>query len=78
MRNQPELITKIAELKRRIGQIIKEIPDNQLLTILEFHEGMEFPKYKITVEALEEDFFVDAKGTKWKRVRDEDEEHGEI
>ena len=69
MRNQPELITKIAELKRRIGQIIKEIPDNKLPTILEFHEGMEFPKYKITVEALEEDFFVDAKGAKWKRVK---------
>ena len=74
MQNAPELITKIAELKKRLGQIIKEIPDVNLPTILEFHEGMEFPKYRITIEALEEDFYIDAKGKKWKRVKEDEDE----
>lgn len=34
-----------------------------------FNRGIEYPQYKITIEEVEEDFFVDSKGTKWMRVK---------
>lgn len=70
--NVHETITKMSDLKRAVGQVINEINVDQLPIVLSFHEGMEFSKYKITIQAIEEEFFVDTKGTKWKRVHDDD------
>lgn len=72
MDEDQEIITKVAELKKRIGYIINDHPHLDEPVTLEFHEGMEFPKYRITIEALEEDFYVDAKGKKWKRVKEDE------
>ena len=67
-----KVITKISELKRVISDVIKGKMDDILPVVLTYHEGMEFSKYKITIEAMEEEFFVDAKGKKWQRVHDND------
>ncbi len=70
--NLHETITKMSHLKRAVAQVINEIDVDELPIVLSFHEGMEFSKYKITIQAIEEDSFVDANGKKWKRVHDDD------
>jgi hypothetical protein len=67
-----EEIKKISELKRSVGRLIHETPDRELPQILIYKEGLEFSKYKITIEVVQEDYFVDGKGQKWKKVNDDD------
>lgn len=66
------IIHTIGELKKTIGQIFKgkgdierTIPDEII-----FNRGIEYTKYKITIQIVEEDFFVDSKGNKWQKVKD--------
>ena len=63
-----ENITKMSELKRCVNEVISSTPNNKLPVVLNYHQGMEFSKYKITIEALEEKFFIDSKGNKWQKV----------
>lgn len=66
-------VSKLAELKRTLGQILNESSNGDFPKEITFSRGIEFPKYKITVEEIEEDFFVDKKGTRWvKDKKDED------
>lgn len=63
-----ESISKISVLKRRIKQII-ENDQLQSPTILTYSEGFSMPNFKITVELVPQDSFVDAKGVRWIRER---------
>lgn len=67
-------VSTIAELKRVIGKIISDTPDNELPKEITFNRGIDYSKYKITIEAIEEDFFVDSKGVKWKKMKQDDED----
>lgn len=60
-------ISKISELKRALSIALKATPDNELPLTYIFDEGMEFSKYKITLELIEQDSFIDKKGRKWVR-----------
>ena len=67
----------LSELKRSLSQIMKDVSDGTKKTII-YNRGLEFPKYKLTIEEIEEDYFVDSKGEKWMKVSkaklaDEDE-----
>ena len=61
-------VSAIAELKKIIGKIISDTPDNELPKEIIFNRGIDYSKYKITIETIEEDFFIDAKGVKWKKI----------
>lgn len=70
-------INKLIDLKRTFGLMLKnqsrsnskglstEFPKEII-----FSRGIEFPQYKITIEEIEDDYFIDAKGTKWMKVKE--------
>lgn len=62
-------VSKLSELKKSIGQIINDnSPNRDFPKVITFNRGIEFTKYKITIDEIEEDFFVDSKGTKWVKA----------
>ena len=63
-------VGNLAELKRTIGQILKENAQGKFPKEITFTRGIEYPKYKITIEEMEEDTFTDSKGQKWKKVKE--------
>lgn len=68
-------VNKLSELKKTIGQLINDVNSRDFPKAITFNRGIEFPKYKITIEELEEDFFIDAKGNKWvKAAKDAQDE----
>lgn len=58
--------SKMNNLKNAIKDTIRN-PASQLPCEFFFHEGFEKPKYKITIEAIQQDFFIDSNGVKWVR-----------
>jgi len=68
------LLSKTVELKRVIAQIINDDKSGKFPQVITFSRGIEFPKFKITIEEIDEDFFVDSKGVKWVKAKDDDEE----
>ena len=44
--------------------------ETQFPVILHFCEGLGEPLFKITVDKVEDDVFVDGKGQKWMRVKE--------
>lgn len=64
-------INKLADLKRAIGDIIVNDSTKEFPLVINFSRGLQHAKYKITFEEIEEDFFVDSKGIKWMKIKDE-------
>lgn len=62
---------KLSELKKTIGQIINEANSKEFPRELSYSRGIEYPKFKITIEEIEEDFFIDSKGVKWIKSKEE-------
>lgn len=65
--------SKLAEVKRELGNILNDSKKTKFPSEITFSRGIEYPKFKITIEEIEEDFFVDSKGQRWAKVKDEDE-----
>lgn len=63
-----ESISKISILKRRIKDIVEDA-QLQSPTILVYSEGFSMPNYKITIELVPQDSFVDSKGVRWIREK---------
>jgi hypothetical protein len=63
-------LSRLAELKREIGKIMSE-GDNDKDFPMEiiYSRGIEFPTYKIQIELVEEDVFIDSRGTKWVKAK---------
>ena len=61
---------KISELKARITELIRQNSINGFPQTLVFNERAGLPRYKITIDAIQEDFFIDEKGTKWMKVKE--------
>lgn len=69
------LLSKTVELKRVIAQIINDDDKSgKFPKVITFSRGIEYPKFKITIEEIDEDFFVDSKGVKWVKAKDDDDE----
>lgn len=66
------LLNKTVELKRAIAQIINDDKSEKFPQVITFSRGIEYPKFKITIEEIDEDFFVDSKGVKWVKAKDEE------
>jgi len=65
-------VGKLLELKKIIGQILNDVNEHEFPKVITFNRGIEHPKYRITIEEIDEDFFVDAKGSKWMKVKDDE------
>jgi hypothetical protein len=67
-------VSKISELKKAVAQIMSDVSNKKdFPKVITFNRGIEYPKYKVTVEEIEEDFFVDSKGTKWIKAGSHDQ-----
>lgn len=64
-------MNKISELKGWLRDCVRLRPDDDFPLSEVFCEGNTAPAYRITIEVLEKDFFIDSKGQKWVRVKDE-------
>lgn len=58
-------------LSREIKEALWDCPEDniQFTRILFFCEGIGDPTFKITIEKLDQDSFVDGKGETWVRVK---------
>lgn len=63
-------VTKLLELKSSIAKLINNSSASDFPKTIIFSRGIDFPQFKITIEVVEEDFFIDQKGVKWVRVND--------
>jgi len=59
-------IKKMSHLKKEIKKIIEDEKTTYPQEIF-YHEGFEHTKYKITIEVIAQDYFIDSKGVKWIR-----------
>lgn len=66
------LVTKAIDLKSVISKLVKEDKSETFPQVITFTRGLEHPKFKITIEEIDEDFFVDSKGVKWVKAKEED------
>lgn len=59
-----------AELKKFLKDIMEsdEIPKEPITLI--FDQGIGFPQFKITVEAIDNPYFIDKNGQKWMKVNE--------
>lgn len=71
-------LTKTIDLRNVIAKIINDDTSENFPKVITFSRGIEFPKYKITIEEIEEDFFVDSKGVKWAKVKDTEKKESKI
>lgn len=67
-------VNKLSERKKTIGQLINDTSSKDFPKSITFNRGIEYPKYKITIEEIEDDFFIDAKGNKWIRSKEDAQE----
>lgn len=65
-------ITKRSELQRKIKDAVEEDADMDLPLTLTYCEGFGFNKYEITIKMLEADTFIDSRGVKWVKARDQE------
>lgn len=64
-----ERVNKISDLKSWVTEQVKATPVDQFPKVVEYHEGLEEPVYKVSISVEEQDFFIDKKGTKWLRQK---------
>ena len=64
-----EEITKINELKSNITNCIRQESKNQFPMHFLYKDTLTAPLFKITVEIVEKDFFIDDRGIKWIREK---------
>lgn len=60
-------IKKIPELLRQIKKAIVTEDDFPIELIL--CQGMEFPEYKVRIEVVEKDHYIDSNGQKWVKSK---------
>ena len=63
------IIKHLPVLKREIELAVGPTPKDKFPLHLTYNEGMECPTFKITIEELEIDTYIDATGQKWKKVK---------
>lgn len=66
-------IKNMLDLKSQMARIIHESSSLDFPQELILNKGIEYPKYKITIELVDEKVFIDNKGVKWVRVDDDSE-----
>ncbi len=63
-------LSRLAELKKLIGKIMTDGEDDNAFPMeIIYSRGLEFPTYKIQIELVEEDEFIDSRGIKWVKSK---------
>jgi hypothetical protein len=68
IKNKEEEFDKISKLKSRITELIRSVPNKEFPFVLTFNEMITHPRYRITIEVIEEDSFIDSEGRKWVKA----------
>lgn len=63
------MIKQISELKRKITESLRVTPRDQLPHEFMFQESWADGQYKITIEAIPSDIYIDEKGQKWEKIK---------
>lgn len=58
--------SRISDIKREITQLLKATPD-EFPETMTYQEDGNIDQYKITIELVDKDHFIDSKGRKWYR-----------
>ena len=66
--NKELTLEHLPSLNREIRKILKEYKTQKFPLIINYNEGMEYPKFKITIEKEDIDVYTDSKGQKWKKI----------
>lgn len=66
----PTKFDKFGRLKIQLTRDMRKDDMTQFPLQYILEEGFEHPSYKVTVELVEKDFFVDSKGQKWVRQKE--------
>ncbi len=61
-------IDHLPDLNRQIKNLMFRPTEDIWPFVIDYCEGMEFPQYRITIEKIDCDTFVDANGQTWKKV----------
>lgn len=67
-------INRLLDLKKMIGLLFVDYANQKFPVEITFSKGIEHPKFKIRIEESNEDFFIDASGTKWIKAKNEPQE----
>jgi hypothetical protein len=59
--------SRISDIKREITQLLKATPDDKFPETMTYQEDGNIDQYKITIELVDKDHFIDSKGRKWYR-----------
>lgn len=62
-------VTKLQDLKKEISHIMAESENTEFPLEIVYNRGVEHKQFKITIEEIEEDFFIDPKGRRWEMVK---------
>lgn len=73
LKKEDAKINKLSDLKRTIGHIINDTNENDFPRVIYFNRGIEYRKFKVTIEEIDEDFFIDSKGSRWVKIKDDSE-----
>lgn len=67
-------VNNVADLKRMISHMISVTNVQDFPRVIHYNRGIEYSKFKVTIEEIDEDFFIDSKGSKWVKVKDSSKE----
>lgn len=65
-------VMKMIDLKNIICKLLGSKNDTEFPLTINYSRGIEHEKYKITIEKYEEDFFIDSKGAKWVKLKNDE------
>jgi hypothetical protein len=63
-------IHKMHELIMALTKLVEDTPPSQFPQVLNYKPAIHSTKYRITVEIVQPDFYVDHNGNKWARVKE--------
>jgi len=63
-------IHKMHELMIAMAKIVEDTPTSQFPQILTYKANIHSVKYKITVEVVQPEFYIDHQGNRWARVKE--------
>jgi len=62
-------LAKLSEVNRVVRNSLIRHEDKEFPVQVYFNQGIQFPRFKVTIEKEESDVYVDPSGQKWKKVK---------
>lgn len=61
---------KISAFKKFLKELVENKRGDSTAVTFFFKKNFSSPKYKVTIEPVEEDFIIDSQGRKWVKAND--------